>query len=819
IKIREDLSPPEASIYLKPSRPTMEYLKSEFITLDGSQTIDANTGEQLNFTWSTNLSGGIILGYGEELELKMDEGHHNITLLVVDSDGLEGISWVHITVLNTAPRALISTPGMKFRAGEPTVNVSEKASFSATLSSDQDMDELVFFWDFGDSTTEVGENVTKSWNFFGPFNVTLTVDDGSVQRSEDEIEFTIYVNSIPEVSVDTGVQVEIDERFTISANGSRDQDGDELDYLWDFDGDGVWDASGFNATWKYAVEDDHEVTLRASDGFAWDDIKTIVSVVYPNDRPVARLANELIDGEVIVSLDDNKGDVELDASPSIDPDDDVNGNDEIDGDEESNLTYTWDVDPEEDSDGDGIDNNDADEEGRKVNVEMKKSGTMKIILNVSDPRGLYDTLEIKLRGNNPPGSLSIHVGPSSRVLVGAQVTLTGSARDPDRSDSNKLEYHWSYGDGKNSTNPSFQSFHRYQEEGSYDVVLRVTDGLLYAETRTTIAVVELDEPSLTYPSNGSEVSGLLTLRGSIREVTGFDVDQVDVKVGSRDWDKAEGTSSWTYDINTARYPDGELKIKVRYTVDNSIESTTEITVQVSNNSGSGNGILVPVIVIIALLLLLVVIYFVFLRRKPRSFEEYLPPPPGRGPVPPRGLPPSAPKASLPAPGGTPQPPKKDEPPQTQPPGIEDDRPRSFRIKCPSCGKLFRSLDSGERPLHITCKHCGANGVVESIPGDEESEGTEEEEPAEDEPDPVPIVCPSCGGLFELDEMSETAKCPYCGVEGELDEDTLSMLKERFSEEDEELTLKCPTCMGTFKVKGEKGPIICPYCGSKGKAAS
>lgn len=833
IKIREDLFTPVADLNIIPSRPSREYSKSEMITLDGTGTTDENVVEMLNYTWSTNVSGPRILGHGEILVVRLDEGYHNITLTVVDSDGLQDTTWDTLRVTNKAPRAFISPVSIKERDELPTVNISEEASFSATPSSDQDGDELSFLWDFGDGDTEVGENVSHSWSNYGVYNVTLTVDDGSQMDSSDSSIFTIYVNSIPTASIDIGIEVEIEERFTITANGSADEDGDDLEYLWDFDGDGQWDASGFSTTWKYADEAEYPVELRVSDGFAWNTITSMVKVVYPNERPVAAIANDLLDGEVIVTLNDDRGKVDLDAGASYDPDDDTNGNMMIDGEEEDNLTYTWDLDPEDDSDGDGIDDNDEDEEGKEVRVEMRDSGTMKVILNVSDPRGKFDTLEVKLRGNNPPESLSIRIGPQNKVLVGARVTFTGGARDPDRADNNRLEYYWDFGDGESSDKANFQSFHQYTEEGSYDVVLTVTDGLLETEARTSIKVVELDEPSLTYPSNNSELSGIVTFRGKIREVIGFEVDKVEIRAGDGEWDEADGTSDWTYDLNTARYPDGELKVQVRYTVDDTepLRSSTDITIFVSNNPDTGPGMIVYLgVALVVIVLVLLVVYMLFIRRKPRSFEEYLPPPPpppGRGPpmVPPGGLPPGSPMQNLPKPPGAQEPPKKEAPAQAEPPKPEEAaKPKQIRIKCPSCGKIFRSEDSGERPLHINCKHCGASGMIETVPGDEDEKEVEEAPPEEEEeaPDPIPIVCPSCSGLFELTEVTDTAKCPHCGVEGELDQETISLLEERFSkreDDDDELTLRCPTCAGTFKVKGDSGPIICPYCGAKGKAGS
>jgi DNA-directed RNA polymerase subunit RPC12/RpoP len=190
-------------------------------------------------------------------------------------------------------------------------------------------------------------------------------------------------------------------------------------------------------------------------------------------------------------------------------------------------------------------------------------------------------------------------------------------------------------------------------------------------------------------------------------------------------------------------------------------------------------------------------------------------------VPSGGLPSGPAQTQLPPPGAKP-PEKKEEPPQAEPPKEEEAGPKYIRIKCPACTKVFKAVDTGDRPLHINCKHCGAKGTIDLVPGTEETPGEgEEEEPKEEEPapEPIPIVCPSCDNLFELDEVTDTAKCPICGAEGDLDEDTIHQLEERFGKEDEEITLKCPTCAGTFKVKGSDSSIICPFCGATGKPSS
>lgn len=831
IKIREDPFTPVANIYLKPSRPDLRYSKSEIITLDASGTTDDNsfdTIETMNFTWSTNLSGGMVLGYGHILEVLLDEGFHNITLEVIDADGLDDSEYVLLEAYNSPPEARVEAPTVKLRNSQPTINVSESAEFTGTYSTDPDDDELSFSWDFGDGNVGVGESVSNSWNQWGSYNVTLTVNDGSTNDNKDSVDFIIYVNSVPIAVADQGITVEVGESFTITANGSYDEDGDDLEYRWDFDGDGQFDSSRNDSTWNFDEEGEYEVILQVSDGFAWSEAVSIVKVFFPNSEPIASVLNEMIDGEILVPLSDDRGEVDLDASSSIDPDDDADGSGEIDGREKNNLTYSWDLDSSEDSGDDGIPDNDVDDTGKKITVKLTGSGLIRVMLNVSDPRGKFDILEIPIRGDHPPGTLSIRTGPATKVLVGAQVTFTGSARDDDRSDQNKLEYYFDFGDGETSTGSSFQSRHTYYEEGDYEVKLTVTDGLLESTTQTTISVVEMDQPQISYPTDGSEVSGIITLSGRIREVRNFEVDRVEIKIGTSDWKMAEGTTQWSYSVNTARYPNGNLDIIIRYTVNDAeaIQTELEITVKVQNAAEGGID-WVPFIIGAVILLVVLVPLFILFRRKPRRWEQILPPP-GPGPsLPPRvapgGLPPGQVKQALPPTGAQP-PSEKEAPDQAEPP--KEEKPKQIRIKCPACTKVFKVTDSGERPLHIACKHCGANGSIDQVPGDAEAEPTEEEappqEPGEEEvkPEPIPIVCPSCQNLFELDEVTDTAKCPICGAEGDLDEGTVTILKERFGEKESvEMTLKCPSCAGTFKVKENDTSIICPFCGAKGKASA
>ncbi|MBN1539439.1 MAG: hypothetical protein JW939_04785, partial [Candidatus Thermoplasmatota archaeon] len=321
-------------------------------------------------------------------------------------------------------------------------------------------------------------------------------------------------------------------------------------------------------------------------------------------------------------------------------------------------------------------------------------------------------------------------------------------------------------------------------------------------------------------------SGRIPISGRIRDVRGFEVDKVEVKEGKNNWKEAEGTVQWTYEMDTTRHPNGELDIRIRYTVNDveDIQTETVITVQINNESGGGVD-WVPIVIGAIILIVIIVIILVLFRRKKRNWDDLLPPPAPGPRMPPMAAPGGLPPARMNALPAAQTPRITDAPGKIAPPAEEKQRQNVIRVKCPACSRVFKVTDTGDRPLHMTCKHCGATGTIDHVPGDlkdgsKEGAPSDKEEDEKEAPESVPIVCPSCQNLFELDQVTDTAKCPICGAEGDLDEETMELLEERFGEgPGEEFTLRCPSCAGTFKARSASPSIICPYCGAKGKTSS
>lgn len=79
-------------------------------------------------------------------------------------------------------------------------------------------------------------------------------------------------------------------RVTFDARGSFDPDGTALDFLWDFDGDGSWDAFEPNVEHTFATEGDFPITLLVGDAASdYDEIDLTVRVRASgsNGAPVA----------------------------------------------------------------------------------------------------------------------------------------------------------------------------------------------------------------------------------------------------------------------------------------------------------------------------------------------------------------------------------------------------------------------------------------------------------------------------------------------------------------------------------------------------
>ena len=790
IRVRDPPSAPNARI----RSMATTYNKRAPIAFDASPTTDADPGEVLNFTWRTDIGQGRVIGYGMLLQTTLEEGLHNITLNVTDLDGLSDEDSITITVRNRPPVAVIEGPSV--------VNVSEVARFSGTTSRDPDDDELTYSWDFGDGRTGAGAQVDHSWSMWGNYDVRLTVDDGSLIDHNATALFRIRINSVPVANIELMEEPLVGEYLPITANGSYDEDGDRLSYRWDLNGDGTFDAQGFSTGTVFNEEGDYIIILEVSDGHAFSTTELEITVTYPNQVPVADAG-----GDRVIPLVDDRGETDLDGSLSYDPDDDINGNGMIDGNERDNLTYYWDLDITKDSDGDGIPDNDRDRKGKVIRFVLNGPGPVRVALNVTDRYGAWDKDIIEIRGSYPPEFTRVWSTPGERSLVGLPVTFEATARDQDRNDV--LTITWYIED---ITKTGAKVSHTFDTPGNKEIEVMVSDGHIEVRSSLQVNVEDLPPPRITSPGNNSIVGDIVTVRGTAREAAGLLITSVEISINGGEWLKCKGSldwSTWSYDWDTREGVVGSNTIDVRIVVERSgtvVYSSTRIYVEIEPEEQEGIDVLL-IIVAAFIILFCIVLIFIFTRKR-RTLD--IPPPPVAGPQMPAQFAP--PMQKMPEPAKAPSTPR-------QAPPAPEKKENVVRIKCPACMHVFAYRDTGERPVHLVCDRCGAKGVVDSLPGDEREEPKDEEVPPEEGEggtDPIPIICPKCSGLFEISQRVDRLSCPFCGAEGDLDSDTERLIEERFGPGPEKLTLRCPKCREMFEIKENASEIACPHCGVKGK---
>jgi PKD repeat protein len=160
------------------------------------------------------------------------------------------------------------------------------------------------------------------------------------------------------------------------ASASSDPDGVIVSYQWDFDGDGVFDASGQVVYYRFSVGGSYPVTLQVTDdqGATGRQTKT-VAVTVPNQLPVASFTFS----PALPSVGQL---VTFNATASYDPDGTI-------------VSYQWDLN------GDGL----VDRSGPITTWTYSMPGSYWVTLTVGDDQGAIGQAqrEVQVGPAGPPG--------------------------------------------------------------------------------------------------------------------------------------------------------------------------------------------------------------------------------------------------------------------------------------------------------------------------------------------------------------------------------------------------------------------------------
>lgn len=233
------------------------------------------------------------------------------------------------------------------------------------------------------------------------------------------------------------------------ASASYDPDGTVVLYQWDFNNDGIFDASGKIAAYRFTSPGTYQVRLQVTDnqGATAQAIKE-VTVALPNQPPVARFSFSPTTPRV--------GDwIRFDATASYDPDGQI-------------VSYQWDFQ----------DDGTFDATGQIAFFQYSAPGTYTVRLVVTDDKGASGSTTLQVTVTplviNQPPVAQFTFSPTAPV-VGQPVTFNAtSSYDPDGAIVN---YQWDLNsDGvPDQAGPIVTWI--YTAFGSYTVTLWVTDNM------------------------------------------------------------------------------------------------------------------------------------------------------------------------------------------------------------------------------------------------------------------------------------------------------------------------------------------------------
>jgi|Deesub1362B_J571_1020462.scaffolds.fasta_scaffold06339_2 PKD repeat protein len=265
--------------------------------------------------------------------------------------------------IDLTPVAVNQPPVAQFSHTPTSPQPGQWVQFDASASYDPDGTITGYQWDFnGDGVFDAsGMVVFHQFTVGGSYQVTLqVVDDGGAIDTETKTIVVQVPNQSPvadfgfnPTSPQPGQWVQFD------ASASYDPDGTIASYQWDFNGDGVFDASGVVAFWQFPIAGTYQVLLVVTDnlGATGQVTKPVVVGPVPNQPPVAQftISPSVVYVGTLVTFD---------ASASYDPDGAI-------------TSYQWDLD------GDGV----ADHFGPLVTSTYYAPGTYLITLWVTDNQG------------------------------------------------------------------------------------------------------------------------------------------------------------------------------------------------------------------------------------------------------------------------------------------------------------------------------------------------------------------------------------------------------------------------------------------------
>ena len=221
----------------------LDVTKGSSVQLIGATAGDANAGDTLSYTWTSDTPGAVTFNNARSLNpivtAVSGTAFSSVTLTLTVNDGFTDVSdAMTLTLSDTA----VNNPPTAEAGPDREVLEGEDITLLGATATDADRDTLTYAWTQSPPNTVTITNVdslkpritASSVTADTTVTLTLTVDDGTDTSVPDTMELTIinFVNTPP--TAEAGPDREVFENRSITLLGSGDDINvhDTLNYTW-----------------------------------------------------------------------------------------------------------------------------------------------------------------------------------------------------------------------------------------------------------------------------------------------------------------------------------------------------------------------------------------------------------------------------------------------------------------------------------------------------------------------------------------------------------------------------------------------------------
>ncbi|MBU0706048.1 hypothetical protein KJ807_02405 [Patescibacteria group bacterium] len=372
------------------------------VSFEGTATDLQEGNISSRIIWSSNLDG--MLDQSASFSKLLSTGNHQITAMIVDSDGLEASEEISISVQNTPPEVIITAPVSNTR-----VDFGQEVTFAGNATDFQDgsiAPENLTWSSDRDGYLGSGEGLTVGNLSVGWHVITLTAKDSKNLEGTATINLNIYVG-IPTANIlqpATNQEFKYGAIITLEGTATDDQDGSltGASLVWTSDLDGALGTGALLSPNNLSLGT-HTIRLEATDIDGWKGTAETTVIIKPPQKPQTSIlfpseGSKFEHGKLIGFY-----------GRAMDS-------------EDGNLTSTsikW----SSDVDGDiGT--------GSTLSINSLSLGTHRITMAATDSDGLTATNSVEIMVTLAPPNVIISEPAASTVIpVGETIILSGSGAD------------------------------------------------------------------------------------------------------------------------------------------------------------------------------------------------------------------------------------------------------------------------------------------------------------------------------------------------------------------------------------------------------